>query len=190
MKRLFFLTGRSGIGKTSILIKVIQILKKEDHIIGGMITQEYREHGFRIGFKVIDVKTDAKGWLAHINQDVGPRIGRYVVNLNDLNNIGVKALLNAAQESEIIVVDEIGPMELKSTSFQEAIHTVIESEKPIIGTIHQRMHGKIVDDIRKRSDVALFEVRLENREKLHFKIVDLIHRYLQNYFSGNPGKGV
>ena len=180
MKRLFFLTGRSGIGKTSVLIKVIQILKKEDHIIGGMITQEYREYGSRIGFKVIDVRTGVTGWLAHIDQDIGPRIGRYVVDLNDLDKIGVKALLNAVHESEIIVVDEIGPMELKSTSFQESIHKVIESKKPVVGIIHQRMQGKLLNDIRKRSDLVIFEVGFENREKLHFKIVDLIHRYLQN----------
>lgn len=38
MKRIILLTGRPGIGKTSVLLKVIEELRTRDFKIGGMIS--------------------------------------------------------------------------------------------------------------------------------------------------------
>ena len=98
-----------------------------------MISRELREHGVRVGFEIVDVTTGQKGWLAHVNQPIGPSISKYRVNMNDLNRIGAAAILKAVEEADVIVVDEIGPMELFSTPFKEAVRRGMESEKPMIG---------------------------------------------------------
>jgi len=178
MNRLIFLTGRPGVGKTSVLTRAIDILKAKGNAIGGMISREFREHKVRVGFEIVDLGTGRKGWLAHINQPTGPRVGKYRVNLRDLNTIGVSSLHNAIEEADIIVVDEIGPMELFSSEFKEIVMRGINSKKPMIGTIHSRAYDSLINAIKAKKDTKILEVTPENRAYLHTILVDEIHQYI------------
>jgi nucleoside-triphosphatase len=44
--------------------------------------------------------------------------GRYRVNLDAIDTVGVPALLDALDQSQVVVVDEIGPMEILSPRFR------------------------------------------------------------------------
>jgi nucleoside-triphosphatase len=85
MKRLLFLTGPPRSGKTTVLFKVAERLATKDYKLGGMVSQEIRKKGVRVGFEIRDYASSRKGWLAHVHQPVGPRVGKYRVNLDDLN---------------------------------------------------------------------------------------------------------
>ena len=174
MKKIFFVTGRPGVGKTTVLLRIIEKLRSEGYTVGGMLSREVRKEGTRIGFEVLDLKTGRKGWLAHINQPAGPRIGKYRVNLQDLNSVGVKAILEALEKADVIAIDEVGPMELYSQAFVEAVKKALESNKPVIGTVHFRAKHKIIDYLKKRDDSEIFQVTLENRSKLHKLITERI----------------
>ena len=129
MKRAFFLTGRPGIGKTTVLLRIVEELKKRDLKIGGLISQEIRRAGTRVGFKIIDLDSGREGWLAHVRQPVGPKVGKYRVCMKDLESIGVDAILRALREADIVVIDEIGPMELFSQLFQKSSCRGVEQRK-------------------------------------------------------------
>jgi nucleoside-triphosphatase len=172
--RLLFLTGPSGIGKTSILLRTIDSLNAKGLKTGGMISREVREKGIRVGFEIVDIKTGQKGWLAHINQPTGPQISKYRVNMNDLNRIGVAAIKKAVEEADVIVVDEIGPMELFSTKFKEAIIKSMKSEKQILGTIHARSRDPFIIKIKTHEEANIIEVTMENRNKLHTILAERI----------------
>ena len=171
LKRLIFLTGRSGVGKTSVLLRAVDILKAEGCSIGGMIGREVRERGVRVGFEIVDLATGGKGWLAHVNQPTGPRVSKYRVNLSDLNTIGVASILNAIESTDVIIIDEIGPMELFSSDFKEAVMRAIKSKKPMIGTIHFRAHDPLINTVRAREDAEILEVTRGNRRRLHTVLV-------------------
>jgi len=179
MKRLLFLTGQPGVGKTSVLLRVVDALKAKGYNVRGMITREIREQGTRVGFEIIDLYTGQKGWLAHIRQPSGPQVSKYRVNLDDLKNIGVNAILNAIRNADVIVVDEIGPMELFSQVFRDTILQVVESTKPLLGTIHFRAQNPLINTIKARNDVEILEVTDENRQKLHNLIITRILKILQ-----------
>lgn len=179
LKRLMFVTGRPGVGKTSVLLRAADDLKNRGYKIGGMISHEVREGGVRVGFEIMDFSTGQRGWLAHVNQPTGPRVSKYRVNLTDLNAIGVGSILNAVRNEDIIIVDEIGPMELFSPAFREAVAQAIESSKPILGTIHLRARDTLIDAIKKRQDAEILEVTYENRRQLHIQIVDKVVQSLQ-----------
>ena len=49
--------------------------------------------------------------------------------------MGVTALLEAAQQCDLVVIDEIGKMELFSGSFKKAVLEIIDSGKKLLGTI-------------------------------------------------------
>jgi len=167
LKRIIFLTGHPGVGKTTVLLKTIKELRDKGLKIGGMVSQEVREAGSRIGFKIIDLYTGEEGWLAHVRQPEGPMVSKYRVNLGDLGSVGVNAVLKALERTDVTIIDEIGPMELFSQTFKEAVMKALESEKPILGTIHQKARDPLITHIKNRRDAEIIEVREDNRERLH-----------------------
>lgn len=179
MKRLILITGQPSIGKTTILLRTVDTLKIKGYKIGGMISREIREGGARVGFEIVDLGTGQRGWLAHVNQQAGPKISKYRVNLSDLDAIGAISILNAVTDADVIVVDEIGPMELFSPAFKEAVSIAIESEKPVLGTIHYRARDPLITTIKAREDAEVFEVTQKNREQLHNLIIDRAVQFLQ-----------
>ena len=174
-----FVTGRPGVGKTSVLLRAADDLKNRGYKIGGMISREVREGGFRVGFEIMDFSTGQRGWLAHVNQPTGPQVSKYRVNLTDLSAIGASSILNAMRNEDIIIIDEIGPMELFSQGFREAVVQAIESKKPILGTIHFRVKDSLIDTIKTREDAEILEVTYENRRHLHTQIVGKVVQFLQ-----------
>ena len=174
-KRLLFVTGDPGIGKSSVLLKVIQSLKAEGYSVGGMLSREVRSAGKRVGFEVLNVNDCRKGWLARTDQDFGPRLGRYYVNLEDLENVGVKAITDAVEELDVVLVDEVGPMELYSESFRKSIDLVLKCRKLVVGSIARardwKMKNDLLREIRLRKDCEIFRVTVENRRNIHRKII-------------------
>lgn len=166
MSRLIFLTGRPGIGKTSVLLQAIEILRAKGFRTGGMISRESRDRGIRKGFEIVDLETGRKGWLAHTNQPTGPRIGKYRVNLSDLNTLGAGSIQRAAKEADVVVIDEVGPMELSSEAFKEAVAQALSSGKPVLGTVHYWARDPLVAAIKKRKDAKIIEVTRESRDNL------------------------
>lgn len=179
LKRLIFVTGPPGIGKTSVLLRSVNGLKNRGYEIGGMISRDVREGGVRVGFEIMDFSTGQRGWLAHINQPTGPKISKYRVNLTDLEAIGVSSILDAIRNVDIIIVDEIGPMELLSSGFRDAVVQVVESDKPLLGTIHFGLRNSFVNNLKNREDAEIFEVTYENRETFHNLIIDKVVQSLQ-----------
>ena len=166
-KRLFIVTGSPGIGKTTVLLKMIDLLKNEGYSIGGMISREARVAGTRIGFELLDVGEGKKGWLARADQKEGPRVGKYHVNLADLEGVGANAILHAIVLSDVIVIDEVGPMELFSDQFVQAVLKAIESNKPLICTVHWKIRNEFSDRLEKREDAETYVVNMQNRDRLH-----------------------
>jgi len=175
LKKFVFLTGQAGIGKTTVLKKIIESLRKEGFMVGGLKTDEIREKGSRIGFEITNVLTGRKGTLAHVSRVEGPKFGKYRVNLRDLIDVGVGALKQAAEKAEVIVIDEVGPMELLSCEFKRAVRKAVNSGKPLVGTIHYNARDPLIDTIRLSKDVTIIEVTRENRDDLHVTVVKKIH---------------
>ena len=178
LKRVLLLTGSPGVGKTTLLLKVLDILRAKGYSIGGMVSREVRSGGARIGFEILDLVSGKKGWLAHINQKTGPQIGKYRVNLEDLNNIGVEAVLKAVRSCDVIAVDEIGPMELFSEKFKLAVREVVESGKLLVGVVHWKARDKLVDMVKGRKDAEIFTITYENRDTLHRNVVEKALEFL------------
>jgi nucleoside-triphosphatase len=169
--RLLFVTGHPGIGKTTVILNATDELRKRGYRLGGMVTREVREKGTRIGFQILDVDKGQKGWLARTNQSMGPQVGKYRVNLTDLDQIGVRAIRDALETADLVVIDEIGPMELFSSRFKQAVRDVLDSNKAALGVIHHKTRESLIDSIRKRSDSEIIEVTTANRDSLHNVII-------------------
>ena len=171
MGRAFLLTGRPGVGKTTVVQAVVAKAKGP---VGGFCTQEIREAGRRTGFRLITVGSGEaeEGLLARVGLPSRYRVGRYGVKLDDLERVGVRAILRAVEEPEtaLVVIDEIGKMELFSLAFRDAVEAALASPKPVLATI---MAGRQpwVEALKLRPDVFVTEVTPQNREALPDRIV-------------------
>jgi nucleoside-triphosphatase len=166
-----FLTGDAGCGKTTIIVRVSELLEELGIRAGGVISREIRQNGVRVGFSLEDIHTNESGILAHIDQREGPRISKYRVNMTDLERIGARGVLRAVNESDTVVIDEIGPMELNSTLFINAVESALKSPKPLLGTIHKRATHTLVARIRSDPTCEVIMVDEESRDHLPLALV-------------------
>lgn len=167
------ITGRPGIGKTTLIGRVLDTL---DIDVGGFYTAELLDGGKRVGFSITGLN-GGSGVLAHVD-DEGPfRVGKYGVNPADLERVGVPSILDAVENASLVVMDEVGRMELFSSAFQEAVTTALDSPKLVFGTLQDRSNV-FLDSIRARPDVEVTRVTSGNREclvpVLRDRIVELL----------------
>jgi nucleoside-triphosphatase len=155
------MTGRPGVGKTTAIERLLKILPVS---AGGMITKEIRVCGHRVGFSLVDVATGEEGILAHLHQRGGPKVGRYTVDLHSLEEIGVRAVRRAIDECDLVVIDEIAPMELTAPGFVPAVEDALASDKSLLISTHAHTDHPLVH--RVRSELLLFRVKLSNRDRL------------------------
>jgi len=132
-----------------------------------MLSREVRSSGSRVGFEILNLTDNQHGWLAQVDQKQGPQVGKYRVNLFDLDRVGVAAIAEAVDNREVIVVDEIGPMELFSDSFKETVTRAFQSKKLVIAIVHWCERGFLTSVLDKINDVQWFEVSMDNRQRLH-----------------------
>ena len=161
-------TGAPGCGKTTLIRRVIEQLGDKVNI-GGIYTEEIRDGGQRKGFSIIDIATDHRGILSHVELESGPRMGRYRVNLKDIEEIAVPAIEDALQNRDLIVIDEIAPMELKSAQFVTAVGEALKSAKQMLVAIHRRADHPLLRQIHE--EFRVYEVTPANRERLAGVIV-------------------
>jgi len=165
-----FLVGRPGVGKTTLLVTVATRLK--DVRLGGFYTREMREGNRRVGFRV-ETFSGASGILAHVSHKHGQRVGKYGVDIAALERLGVTALEEAIRMADVILVDEIGKMELFSDRFRASLLRALDSPKPVLATV-MAYADPFVDTLKTRPDVQLIEVTQSNRDRLVDELVGTI----------------
>jgi nucleoside-triphosphatase len=152
-------TGSPGIGKSTLVAKVA---KAAGMRVGGVLARDKRYKDRRIGFELLDLASGAVGMLAD-EAGSGPQLGKYRVHPEDLDGIGAHAVENALK-CDLIVVDEVGPMELSSRRFVSAVETAIASSKPMLVVLHEWSNHRLAKKIR--STFQVITVTRENREAL------------------------
>jgi nucleoside-triphosphatase len=167
MTKKLLLTGRPGCGKTTLIKHVVN---KMERSAGGFYTEEMRERGQRVGFKIVTLNGE-EAVLAHVDFKTPQRIGKYGLDLSLLETVGIGAVRTAVHSRQIVVIDEIGPMEIRSVNFRDVVNEAVDSGAPILATITARSLP-FTDAIKKRPDVTMIEVRPSNRDQLVFELSD------------------
>ncbi len=155
--------GKPAIGKTTICERICSKLKEKTSV-SGFVTKEVREKGTRVGFKAYDLATGKEVWLAKIGEGQ-PRVGKYVVLVSEFEDF----VKNLNWDGELVVIDEIGPMELKSDAFLQLIEKLL-ARKNLLFVVHQTLSNPLVERIKEH--FKLFVVSKQNRETLVEKICE------------------
>jgi nucleoside-triphosphatase len=166
VKGLLVVTGAPGVGKTTLMTRLIERLRARGVRVGGIISYEKRHLGRRVGFEILALSSGERGMLATESHGLGPRVGRYVVNLETLARVAAPSILEAIRSADVIVVDEVGPMELFSPEFRRAVEACLESDKTLLMVVHERSRDPLVRRIREEAGGDVVVVDAESRDSL------------------------
>lgn len=168
------ITGDPGVGKSTVVMNLVKALKERGVAVGGIISREVRSKNVRIGFEFIDLMTNERAPLASTvaTAGSGPRVGKYVVNLDGCR-FASERLTNAMRNSDVVICDELGPMEFKSKEFVDCVGHLINLDKTIVVVVHKRLQHPVINQFSKRADLFL-NIDLQNRNNAHLLLLDRI----------------
>jgi nucleoside-triphosphatase len=109
--------GRPGTGETTLARAVAEAMKVQRLTVASFLTEEIHDGGRRTAFS-IEAFGGERGVLAHVARSGEPRFGRDGVDVATFERIALAGLEHTA---DIVVIDEIGRMELLSTAFRDAV---------------------------------------------------------------------
>lgn len=175
MKRHILLVGTPGCGKTTVTRRALELLRARGAEVFGFWTGEIRERGARLGFDIESLSGD-RAIMAHVRFKGGPSVSKYGVDVEAVNRIAVAEIRRALREGRggaILIVDEIGKMELFSAEFRDAVTTAVGGPLRLLATAMSKPHP-FVDALKRRPDVETIAVTAANRDTLpEFLAVEL-----------------
>jgi len=167
MKSVFLLTGQPGSGKTRLIKQVVARLEVK---AGGFYTEEIKSQGVRQGFRLVTLDGQT-AVLAHLYFKSPHRVSKYGVDVESLDKIGVAAINQAIKECDLVVIDEIGKMELFSAKFREAVLNLLNSGKRLLATIMLNPNP-CADAIKHQPQVKLVTVTRTNHQQVMEELQD------------------
>ncbi|MGQ4833403.1 MAG: NTPase [Candidatus Asgardarchaeia archaeon] len=169
------ITGPPGSGKSTLILKIIAYLKAKGYKIGGITTPEIRKGQRRTGFKIVNISTGENAIMASVFYKSSFKVGRYSVNIDSIEKIGVTALLDALNNADVIVIDEIGKMELLSRRFVDTLKTIFKSDKAIIATIGEKLISYFYNNIVENEyNIKLIRITPRAWENQYAEIITLL----------------
>lgn len=157
------LTGPPGVGKTTVIKKVVSNLKASKLKLQGFYSEEERSGGRRIAF-VMHTLDGQKEYLAHQNFSSKYSIRNYGVSIKNIESTAVPSML-PLDPDHVIIIDEIGKMECFCEKFKSATRTALDSSNIVLGTIPSNAAG-FMKQIKERPDIEIVEISQENRDEI------------------------
>jgi len=166
-------TGRPGVGKTTLLERVLEQLRGSLRLAGFTTAEERGPSGQRMGFRILTVE-GKQAELARAGLRSTVHVGRYGVNLEAFERLALPEL--ARRDADLIVIDEIGKMECTSERFCHAVRDALDAQVTVLATLgNARLPFFLA--LRERPDVEVFTLTEHNRDAV---VTDLCSRLLRS----------
>lgn len=161
MKSTYLIMGEPGIGKTTLIRQVVSTMRLK---ASGFYTEDLRTRGVREGFRLVTLDGET-ALLAAAGLSGSLQVSKYGVDLQELERVGVGALQRGLQRGQVLVVDEIGKMQLTDRAFRQTIFAAVRDGHPLLGTI---MSGRnpYAEKIKAHRNVELLTLTEWNRAEI------------------------
>lgn len=158
---VLLLTGRPGVGKTTVLRAVVRHLAGRR--LAGFSTEEIRADGHRLGFRAVPFAGPPRD-MARVDFPGPARVSRYGVDVGVIEALARDAL-DPSRPADLCLIDEIGKMECLAPGFVAAVRAWLVSGRPVIATV-ARTGGGLIAEVKTRPGAVLWEVTRANRDGL------------------------
>ena len=163
--------GRPGSGKTTVATRLADLLVERGIDVGGFVTHEVRERGRRVGF-LVETIAGERATLAHMGFSGPPRVGKYGVDLETFERVALP-VLEEPLLAGVVVIDEIGKMELASQHFRDSVSRLFDGPAGLVATIHV-FRDPFTDALKRRPDVERVRLTRESRDALPEQLADML----------------
>lgn len=166
------LTGEPGVGKSTLINAVIAPFAQKQ----GVVTNQMVHEGARVGFEM--VASDGTSFiLSSTDSPSAIRVSRYGVNVDALEVFA--SGLQTGGAGKLTYIDEVGEMQLFSNSYKKFVLDCVSRSDPFIGTLSKVYNDDFTDYLRRRDDIEIIEVTLENRnflrDELASRFAEVVH---------------
>lgn len=158
------LTGKPGVGKSTILKKVATDLKMSKY---GVVAKEIRDgQNQRIGFEAVTFDGRSIIFAHKFAFKTEFTVGEYYVDVKAIDDFIVPELRKGLDKSNsIVLIDEIGRMQSFSDEFLNIVGYLFQSKSNLLATIVLKDEPRSLK-FKKYPGVVLIEVNDKNREYL------------------------
>ena len=166
-KNRILITGLPGCGKTTLIKRIAAHIRVP---YCGFFTNEIRSGGNRVGFE-IETFTGTKGILSHIDIQSSYHVGKYGVDVLGFQKIAIPEMEKALSSGHLLIIDEIGKMELCSDMFRDMLEKAFRSSVGIIATILFKPHP-FCDRLKNNKDTEVIVLTKGAQEQVFKALVD------------------
>lgn len=178
MKKNILITGLPGVGKTTLIMRIIEWAKEKEGIkVKGFYTREVREAGKRVGFEIMTTENQ-RGLLAHTKIKSPHRVSKYGVNVEGFEPLILPLLEVESSRRTLFVIDEIGKMECYSEKFIRSVRHIMDSEMPVVATLALK-GGGFIAEVKRRADAEIFTLTPGKVEEVFQKIKTALNELLR-----------
>jgi nucleoside-triphosphatase THEP1 len=172
---VMIITGSIGSGKTTAAAKIIEMLHSENIKVGGFLSVGIDSEKNRSGFILRNIATSEETELCSTveNRD-RLKTGKYFFNREAF--VTGKMILEPERlkGARLIIIDEIGPLELKGLGWSSAIENLCHSMKvPQLWVVRKG----ILESVLRKWNIGsayIFEIENDKQEDIGRKVKELL----------------
>jgi len=164
---VIILNGNVGQGKTTFTQNLIGKLSSHEIKVSGFYSVGVYEDNQRVGFDLLDISTGQRMIISRKSlQDKWISCGNYHFDPAVFQKGGEMLLQQAKEGAQLVVIDEIGPLELSNSGWSSVIEQLCsESSLPMIWVVRKTLAEKAA---RKWNvgDVFVFDIENDTEEEI------------------------
>jgi nucleoside-triphosphatase THEP1 len=173
-QRVFIISGSLGEGKTTYAKKLIEVLRTRNIKVAGFLSEKIRtDDSHIIGYDLVNLETQEKEVFLRENAEYGfDAIGRFTISAKGLEfgNFVLRKLIST--ENRIIVIDEVGSLELRNNGWAECLNNLIEKSENYILIIVRDIYLREVMNKWNLNDAKVFNIHETNYQDTALSIIE------------------
>jgi len=173
--KIFIITGSVGEGKTTQIQQIVETLKNQSISIGGILSPRILENGATAGYDIVDLTTNERAaFLRKTGDKNSPRIGSYSILSEGLKK-GHDVLKNSQNNHQVVVIDEVGRLELDNGGWADNIRDLLSCSKShLILSVRDRLIEEVINKWSLQ-DYTVLDVSDKDYEKASRIIANHLH---------------
>lgn len=144
--KVIIITGSKGEGKTTKLLNIINLLKKENIKIAGFTATGEWNNGERNKYTLNDINSEKSVILCTgFPVEDYQQHGRFYFNPKAIK-FGNKLLKTNAKENLLIIIDEVGPFELDDQVWHNSLSQQLKTtQNTILLSVREKLVNNIIE---------------------------------------------
>ena len=95
------------------------------------------------------------------------------VRKDAFETLGVWSIERAQKLADLMIFDELGRFEQDCPGFINAVHEALDHEKPVFAALKNE-ENPFLKSIVERDDIVLFNLRVENRDRIRTEVISIL----------------